>query len=472
MTFYSLPFLCFFLIVAVLIQVTKTCKQQHLILLLANIVFYGYWDIRFLLLLFSVITVCYGCALQFEKTHKKGYITVSVVFCLLILSILKYLNFFIDSFCTAFKIPQAGTLNIILPLGISYYLFQAMSYMLDVRKGVLSAEKNYIRLAVYISFFPQITSGPIVKAHDFLPQLDTLHRIKKENVFNGIQLFVLGMTKKLVFADRIGIAVDAVFNAPAAYNGISIAFAIIGYSLQIYCDFSGYSDMAVGIAKILDFDLGKNFDLPYLAKNPSDFWNRWHISLSTWFRDYLYIPLGGNRKGSIRKYLNLMITFVVSGLWHGASFTFIIWGALHGLLQVVEYILHIKAEESRGIRRVLRVMCVFVIVSLAWVFFRAHSVNEAVYVFKHLFDGISSPVSYCLSGFTELGFGRLDLLVCVMFYLAPLAVFDRISLEKDVISAVGELQPVLRWILYSAFTAMVAMLFYSSMNPSFIYFQF
>ena len=299
MSFYSLNFLLFFLAATGLVQLSKTVKAQRWVFLLANAVFYAYWDARFLLLLLGVIGVCYAAARLFEYGGKSAYIYAGVTACLALLGFCKYYNFFVSSFARAFGLGL-GTLNIILPLGISFYLFQAMSYLLDVKKGTIPAERDFVALAAYISFFPQITSGPIVKAHDFLPQLERLHRVKKENVYLGVTRFVTGLTKKVVFADRIGVAVNAVFATPAAYNGLSIAMAVIGYSLQIYCDFSGYSDMAIGIATIWDFDLGKNFNMPYLAENPSDFWRRWHISLSTWFRDYVYIPLGGSRRGKFR----------------------------------------------------------------------------------------------------------------------------------------------------------------------------
>lgn len=241
MIFYSLAFALLFCALVLALRFTKTAGQQQIVFLLANAVFYGYWDWRFLFLLAGVILVCYFCALAYEKKERNVFVVLPVLFCLGILAVCKYLNFFIESFCAAFGIPDVGALGIILPLGISFYLFQAMSYLLDVRKKSIPAEKNLVRLAVYVSFFPQITSGPIVKAHDFLPQLDRLHRVGKKNLFAGAQQFLLGLTKKIVFADRIGIAVDAVFKAPALYDGISVLWAVIGYTLQIWFDFSGYS---------------------------------------------------------------------------------------------------------------------------------------------------------------------------------------------------------------------------------------
>ena len=413
MTFYSITFAAFFCVLLLALHFTKSCSQQRKVLLIANVVFYGYWDIRFLALLFFIIIVCFICALGYEKSQKRIYSVIAVSICLVTLGICKYLNFFIDSFCRAFGFEEANTLNIILPLGISFYLFQGISYILDVKKGTIKAEKNFIKLATYISFFPQIVSGPIVKAHDFLPQLEYVHRIKKKNVYSGIQLFVLGLTKKVVFADRINIAVNAVYNSPEAYNNISILWAVIGYSLQIYCDFSGYSDMAVGIAKILDFDLGKNFDMPYLAKNPSEFWRRWHISLSSWFRDYVYIPLGGSRCGRIKTYRNLFVTMLLSGIWHGANWTFIVWGAAHGLGSVANRMLKdvygSQRQKSKPINSVLFIVSNCIFVSLLWVIFRSENMGQAVQIFSGLVrvNGITYVNVYVVACFIAVCFAHI-----------------------------------------------------------------
>lgn len=386
MSFTSVNFLLFFLAATALVQLSKTVKQQHRVFLLANAVFYAYWDVRFLLLLLGVIGVCYAAARLYERSGKPAFVYSGVISCLALLGFCKYYHFFVSSFARAFGLAE-GTLNILLPLGISFYLFQAMSYLLDVKRGTMTAEGDFIKLAAYISFFPQITSGPIVKAHDFLPQLERLHRVKKDNVYLGVTRFVTGLTKKVVFADRIGVAVNAVFAAPAAYNGLSIAMAVVGYSLQIYCDFSGYSDMAIGIAAIWDFDLGKNFNLPYLAENPSDFWRRWHISLSSWFRDYVYIPLGGSRRGKLRTYVNLFITMVLSGLWHGANATYLVWGAYHGLGCVIHRLLGKRGSQKTPWQTALCTAANCLFVSAGWVIFRADSMAQAMAVFCGLFRG-------------------------------------------------------------------------------------
>lgn len=457
MSFTSVNFLLFFLAATALVQLSKTVKQQHRVFLLSNAVFYAYWDVRFLLLLLGVIGVCYAAARLYERSGKPAFVYVGVIFCLALLGFCKYYHFFVSSFARAFGL-NTRTLNILLPLGISFYLFQAMSYLLDVKKGTMTAERDFVVLAAYISFFPQITSGPIVKAHDFLPQLERLHRVKKDNVYLGVTRFVTGLTKKVVFADRIGVAVNAVFAAPAAYNGLSIAMAVVGYSLQIYCDFSGYSDMAIGIAAIWDFDLGKNFNLPYLAENPSDFWRRWHISLSSWFRDYVYIPLGGSRRGKLRTYVNLFITMVLSGLWHGANATYLVWGAYHGLGCVIHRLLGKRGSQKTPWQTALCTAANCLFVSAGWVIFRADSMAQAMAVFSGLFrgDGI------CYVNVFVVIYG----LVIALTHL-----YARFRLDGNAPTARLELDTFRGKLLLCVWVFLIAMLMYCG-NSAFIYANF
>lgn len=387
MIFYSIPFLILFVVASVLLHFSKNTKQQHIVILLTNIIFYSYWDIRFLILLFLEIAICYLLMLAYSQTQRRILVNIAVVLCIAILGVFKYFNFFIDTLSNLFGIQNIFSLNLIVPLGVSFYTFQAISYIIDVYHGVIKAEKDFIKLSSYLSFFPQITSGPIVKARDFLPQLNILHTLKKENIHNGIQLFLLGLTKKVVFADRIGIAVDAVFNAPNSYHGVSVVFAALGYAIQIYCDFSGYSDMAIGIARIWGFDLGRNFNMPYLSKNPSDFWGRWHISLSDWFKEYVYIPLGGNRNGTWKTYRNLFITMLLSGIWHGANWTFVVWGILHGLYSVIyRFIKSISLFSAKKYHPVICIITNFFIVNSLWIVFRASNITNACEIFRNLFN--------------------------------------------------------------------------------------
>ena len=394
MNFLSVEFLIFFLVLLTCLAVLKRKEVQQVILLIASYVFYVNSSIKFAVLLFVISLIMWLLGKQIEKNSgnrkAKLFLAVGVIADLFVLGYFKYFNFFIENFAKVFQL-EYSVMNIMLPLGISFYIFQSISYIADVYLGKISAEKSLIRVMLYIAFFPQITSGPIVKAHKFFCQLDERHAIVKENIYWGMQRFVLGAFKKVVIADRLGRCVDAVYSAPAAYSSVSLIMAIISYSLQIYYDFSGYSDMAIGVAHVLGFDLGSNFNLPYLAKNPSDFWRRWHISLSSWFRDYVYIPLGGSRKGKLRTYLNLFITMLLSGLWHGASWAFVVWGALHALFSTMHKIfaditkknnIQIQNGTMKKIISFLSVIVTYIVVSILWVPFRTNDIVQAIDIIK------------------------------------------------------------------------------------------
>ena len=394
MSFLTLKFVAFFLLLLFALKLTKGIKTHHVILLLGSYVFYALGDIRFLVLLIFISTFMWFMGLKIGnslRTNKaRTYLLIGVVMDLLVLGIFKYFNFFTENFSKIFGI-QYTTLNIILPIGISFYIFQSISYLADVYTEKIECEKSALNVLLYIGFFPQIVAGPIVKAHDYLPQLRQEHEISLERLSWGSQKLIVGLFKKLVIADRLGVAVDAVYSAPAAYSGLSLLVTILAYALQIYYDFSGYSDMAIGIAYILGFDLGKNFNLPYLAKNPSDFWQRWHISLSSWFRDYVYIPLGGSRKGKFRTYLNLFITMLLSGLWHGASWSFVIWGVFHAIASVIHKIFtNIKKiafpnRSKNKNMRVLSTIITFIVVVILWVPFRTNDFGKAMLILTRVF---------------------------------------------------------------------------------------
>lgn len=392
MSFASLDFLIFFSVVLVAVlflQRLKNALYKELFLLAASYFFYGYWDWRFCFLLLFVTVASYITALF---ANKKLALAVGVVVPLVVLGFFKYFNFFLDSFESLIN-KDIGTLAIILPVGISFYTFQALSYVIDVKRGKIPAEKSFIRLALYISFFPQLVAGPIVKASEFLPQLRQDRRITLKNVEIGIQLMLFGLAKKIVIADHLSVFVDDVFNTPAAYSWISIILAVISYSIQIYFDFSGYSDIAIGCAKCFGYDFCPNFNMPYISENVTVFWRRWHISLSTWLREYLYIPLGGNRKGKARQCINLFITMLLGGLWHGASWTFVFWGALHGGALCIDKFIP-KKKKRKTIFRVLSAFGTFLFVSFTWIFFRSDSFSNAWLIIKGIFtlqDGIIQP---------------------------------------------------------------------------------
>ena len=318
--------------------------------------------------------------------NKRCFLVIGIILLLSLLGYFKYTNFFIESFSLLFG-ASINTLNIILPIGISFYTFSAISYLLDVYWKRYDAVTNIVDFSLYIAFFPKLMSGPIVRGKDFFPQIQQYRGIEFKAITTGIQIFMFGLFKKIVLADHLGIFVDDVFFAPQAYNTITVIFAVISYSLQIYFDFSGYSDMAIGISKMIGFDFSSNFNLPYLANSFSDFWKRWHISLSSWFQEYLYFPLGGSRKGTWRTCLNLLIVMLISGLWHGAGFTFILWGFLYGITSCCEHLIKKKRKPSnnKGLVNFFKCIGIYLVVSLFWVPFRASSLSNMLEILKGCF---------------------------------------------------------------------------------------
>ncbi len=426
MQFNSLTFLLFFSLVCALMALTNTAPFQkmaqsrrmrlrHVLLLLASYVFYGWWNWACCGLMLGLTLVSHFCSLHLEGRHRRAVLLLGVAVPLLILGIFKYFNFFVDSFCQAFGIARAGTLNILLPVGISFYTFQSLSYTIDVSRGRIAPERDFIRTALYVSFFPQLVAGPIVKAGEFIPQLHEERSIRLKNLEPGVQIFAFGLFKKMVLADNLSVFVDAVHRAPAAYSGLTLLLSAYAYAIQIYCDFSGYSDMAVGCARILGYDLPRNFNLPYLSKNVSEFWKRWHISLSSWLQQYLYIPLGGNRRGTARTYLNLMLTMLIGGLWHGANWTFVAWGGLHGLALCVHK-LWSKWRKARGwtvaspVGTALSVLLTFHWAALCFVFFRSDSIGTAVSMLSGIFTlrpGVTHIAFWAVAALLLVGLGSL-----------------------------------------------------------------
>ena len=478
MTFNSITFLVFFVIVGLLMLITniktetkkdKVIQLRHIILLIASYVFYGWWNWKCALLMLGLTYIAYWTSAKVDKTNNKIYLCMGIIFPLIILGVFKYFNFFVDSFSYVFGITQRSSLNIILPVGISFYTFQSMSYTLDVYRKQVACEKNFIKLALYISFFPQLVAGPIVKSKDFIHQLYEDRNINWVNFKTGIQIFVFGLFKKIVIADNISVCVDSVFNLPQNFHALSIIMAVIGYSIQIYCDFSGYSDMAIGSAKILGYDLMRNFNMPYIAKNISTFWKRWHISLSTWLQEYLYISLGGNRKGKVRTYINLFLTMLIGGLWHGASWTFVLWGALHGVALCVHKIWmnltkHDKNYKGTKIGNICSIAVTYVFVAFCWIFFRAENFEIA----KDVIWGIATwqdGVMY-ISSWTILG------IICVS--VSTIIAVSRSLLKKIEIQGfylIVNLESVSGLVLLFVAIGLCFALAYTGSSP-FIYFQF
>lgn len=369
---------------------TKAAGAKWL-LLAASYVFVSWADLRFALVLALLTVVTWFCG----KNPKRG--KLGILAALLALAYFKYTNFFLDSFYNLLGKADSPTLQILLPLGISFYTFSAVSYLADAAAGKVTA-RPLPDVALYLSFFPKLTSGPIARSADFFRQTDVPRQVGWKSFSRGIQIFFFGLFKKLVLADRLSVFVNQVYAAPKAFDSLTVLLAVLAYSLQIYFDFSGYSDMAIGAAEILDIHLPRNFNLPYLSHNVTEFWKRWHITLSSWLQDYLYIPLGGNRKGTLRMYGNLILTMVLGGIWHGASWNYVVWGLLHGIALTVHK-LWASATGSPGkphsvFSNALCVLATFFFTSVCWVFFRAESLSQALAILEQLFSfrsGLRQP---------------------------------------------------------------------------------
>ena len=368
-------------------------RRRHInnwTLIAASLIFVAYADLLSVLVL-AVITIA---AWYFAQNKKYWYI--GVIAALVSLGIFKYTNFLIGSAMGLFG-RSGPTLNIILPIGISFYTFSAVSYLVDVHRGEMEAH-NLEEVAAYITFFPKLTSGPIQRSGDFFKQSLSRQKLGMATFMPGIQIFVFGLFKKLVMADRLSVFVNQVYETPLIFSSFSVFLGVIAYSFQIYFDFSGYSDMAIGAAKILGYDLPVNFNLPYLAHNVTELWKRWHITLSTWLQKYVYISLGGNRKGKARTYVNLVLTMVIGGIWHGANWTYIVWGLLHGVALAVHkawMTLTGSNEKKHGtVSNVISILLTFLFTTFCWIFFRAPSLSAALVIIKRILTfqpGVNQP---------------------------------------------------------------------------------
>ena len=366
---------------------------------------------------------------------------------------------------------QIPLLNLPLPIGISFYTFVSVSYVADVYKGKIAAEKHLGRFALFISFFPTVLSGPIERANNLLAQINRPSPFDYDLAVYGLRDLLIGFFKKMVVADSLGVFVDSVYGSVHSYSGFTLVIIALFYTVQIYCDFSGYSSIAVGIAKLFGIRLRKNFGYPYFATSIKAFWGEWHISLSTWFRDYVYIPLGGNRVGKLRHKLNLMITFLVSGLWHGASWNFVIWGGIHGFVQVVESGFSRKDKSGSRILGFVKWLFVMLIVTVAWVFFRAQTLGDAAYVFAHCFDGIGDIKSYVAGGVGALPVGMLDVALAVVPAVLLFAL-ELLCKGKPFAEAVDSVNKPMRWLIYVLLVLMIVFLTPVINASTFLYFQF
>lgn len=490
MLFNSFAFAMFLPVVFIIYWVLPK-KFQWIVILISSYYFYMSWNVKYVFLILLTTMVSYVTAVLLEKEEssrlRKLYLAAAFFVCLSVLFFFKYFNFVSESIAAVvqqFSVSYSPfMINVLLPVGISFYTFQTLAYVVDVYRGGVKAEHHLGKYAAFISFFPQLVAGPIERTENLLPQ------IKRENIFDygqasyGLKLMAWGFFKKIVVADTLAVYVDTVYNNLQNYKGMVLAIATVFFTIQIYCDFSGYSDIAVGCAKLFGINLMSNFKSPYFSFSVKEFWSRWHISLSTWFRDYVYIPLGGNRVSRCRHGLNLLVTFLVSGLWHGAAWTYVIWGGVHGTAQVLENIFcrdrnrsaRNKTDGKRtGMKYILpvfKIVLVFGFVSFAWIFFRAQSLSDAAYVIRYTLSGIGSPIQYLKDGISNMGLEKTAVVTCIGM-IGILGIYDGLSLKYDVIECIGRWKPLLRWPVYLMIILLILFLAPIGNASSFIYFQF
>lgn len=497
MNFNSLSFLIFFPVVLILYYLLP-CKLRPALLLVASYYFYMSWNpsLVFLILITTVISYLAGILIDRHR-EKKAFSRFCMIFAIAvslgILFFFKYFNFTADTVVGIAGIFGAElswtAINVILPVGISFYTFQTLSYVIDIYKGAVKVEKNFWYYALFVSFFPQLVAGPIERPDNLIPQLRARHKLDSENIRAGLRLMAVGFFKKIVVADGVSAIVDSVYNSPESANGLTVLVATLLFSVQIYGDFSGYTDIAIGCARMMGIRLMKNFDRPYTAQTVKEFWSRWHISLSTWFRDYLYIPLGGNRKGSARKLLNVFIVFLVSGIWHGAAITFVIWGALHGIYRVLEELLipiAKKVSSRLGVATegagfvFFRRIRTYILVTFAWIFFRANSTGDLALLIRSLFTDWSFNTDFFATSLGDLGITsmvalRIILSVVLLVFIHNIIPDNRYPVPEGEGAAPRRSSMSSKLSMVFAVLAVMLcwlMLLANDQTSSFIYFQF
>jgi alginate O-acetyltransferase complex protein AlgI len=467
MLFNSFDFLCFLPIVTILFFLLP---QQFRIyfLLLASCIFYSYFIPIYLLLLVFIILVDYFAAININKNtyYKKYWLLGSIAVNMGVLIIFKYYNFFISNFNEQFGM-SLSLLKIILPIGLSFHTFQAMAYTIEVYRGTIPAEKRIENYALYVLFFPQLVAGPIERPQNILPQLNIKQKFSSQNLLDGLRLITWGFFKKLVIADRLSLIVDLVYKEPQNYAWYVVMATIFFFSIQIYCDFSGYTDIARGSAKIMGYDLMINFNRPLLSKSIRQFWQRWHISLSTWFRDYIYIPLGGNRDGHYKKYAYIFLVFVLSGIWHGAGWNFVIWGAIHAFflalsLAIVRFLKRIHISFSIHF---LQILLVNFIVAYAFVFFRNNSLSKAINIITSSVNFKPTIKAMLISQFPSIGNFTIVFLIFFIFFM--------FYYEEKALPNLSKMNNYKFWDTIWFVCIFICIIFFGIFTKeSFIYFQF
>ncbi|WP_273568324.1 MBOAT family O-acyltransferase [Maribacter halichondriae] len=470
MLFNSFTYLLFFPLVCILYYVI-TPKFRWLFLLIASYYFYMNWQPIYALLIFTSTVITYLAAYKLDTVKnlktRKIFLFASLILNFGILFLFKYYDFFnnsvfevMDYFGIRMKLPD---FDLLLPVGISFYTFQAVGYTIDVYRGQVAHERHFGRYALFVSFFPQLVAGPIERATNLLPQFRKRIAFDYQKAIEGTKLIIWGYFMKIVVADRLAIYVNSIYNNAENHSSTTLVVATIFFAFQIYCDFGGYSNIAIGCAKIMGFDLMTNFRRPYFARSVGEFWQRWHISLSTWFKDYVYIPLGGNKVGKARHYFNLFVTFLVSGLWHGANWTFVIWGGLNGLYLILGRLFRFDSKkiQNTNLRRfqaLLKITTVFVLICFSWIFFRANSLGDAILIIKRIFSATGSLF------IADIG----------IFLYSNLAIF--MLLLKDLIDETNIRIPLAqhKWFQFLVYASVVTIILTIGVfdGGQFIYFQF
>jgi alginate O-acetyltransferase complex protein AlgI len=474
MLFNTFEFLIFFFSVLI-VFFSVPQKRRWFVLLLASYFFYGYWKPSYLILIAGSTIADYLLSNAIGKSKndrkRKKLLSTSLILNLSLLFAFKYFDFLADSFneilTTSDNSYKIKLLNLALPVGISFYTFQTMSYTIDVYNRKIKPEKHFGIFALFVSFFPQLVAGPIERASNLLPQFKKDTFIDYDRFASGAQLILWGLLKKALIADRVGLIANEIFNNHEDYQGFTLIIGVICFAFQIYCDFSGYSDIAIGTARVFGYDLMKNFKSPYFASSLTDFWRRWHISLSTWFKDYVYIPIGGNKVLKWRWYFNLWITFLISGIWHGANWTFVLWGAIHGFGLVIENILSYKRSDKFLL---FKKLWIFSLICLAWIFFRANTISDAFIIIGNIlsFDHYNtSQLSLYIVPTNKNAVFSMD------FILAYAGIFTLLFTEHQlIVKNRWRLIPKnIKLVLFSVATVAFLLLGVFDINE-FIYFQF
>lgn len=444
MLFNSIDFMIFMPIVFMLYWAIPH-KFRWIVLLISSYWFYMSWNPKYIVLIVGTTFISYISAIIIEKNkdNKKKKVTLitSITVLFLVLFFFKYFNFISESAASLLSMftlkVNPITIKLLLPVGISFYTFQTVSYIIDVYKGKVEAEYHFGKFATFISFFPQLVAGPIERTNNLLPQIKKEHKFNYEQATYGMKLMAWGFFKKIVIADNIAVYTGRVFESINEYYGFSLIMAIFLFAFEIYCDFSGYSDIAIGSAKLMGINLMKNFESPFFSQSIKEFWNRWHMSLSLWFRDYVYIPLGGNRKGKIRNDINLIVTFLLSGLWHGANWTYVIWGGMNGFAQTIENKIEFFNKKSKGIIAAIKIIFVFLFFNFTLIFFASKNISDAIYFIMHMTEGISNPVNYLIVGLHNMDIGR-TWLIRMFFSICLLLIYDYIALKEDCIEIISK----------------------------------